>query len=68
MMNVKEIENCISFLKKLLTLLFIYLFIYLFMNNNCDNHFAKTAFENQQFKKLTTDYFKNRQVSSFWNL
>jgi hypothetical protein len=40
-LNVKEIENFTSFVKKLLTLLFIYLF----RNNNCDNHFVKTAFE-----------------------
>ncbi len=43
------------------------LFIYLFRNKNCHNHFTKTAFENQQFKNLKTDYFKNRQVSFFGN-
>ncbi len=51
-LNVKEIENFTSFVKKLLTLLFIYLF----RNNNCDNHFVKTAFEinNSKTWKSTT--------------
>jgi uncharacterized protein YsxB (DUF464 family) len=61
-LNVKEIEKYTSFVDLFIT--FIYL---LFRNNNCDNHFTKTTFENQQFKNLKTDYPKNLQVSSFWN-
>jgi hypothetical protein len=66
-LNVKEIENY-TFFVDLSIKIISNLLIYLFRNNNWNNHFAKTAFENQQFKNLKIDYLKNRQVSSFWKI
>jgi hypothetical protein len=48
-LNVKEIENYTSSVDLSIKIIII-LLIYLFRNKNCNNHFAKTAFENQQFK------------------